>query len=84
MILFVTIMMAVFGAKPISERRPKPAAWRTHVQERPCAVGQQMAAIEKFQKTATPVEAGEPYRDAARYRCVRQKPGNPLACLKAA
>jgi|SRR5208337_3675388 len=56
-ILFATQLMGVFGAKPILEGRPKLAAWWSHVQERPSvkkALGEQMAAIEKFQKTGTP------------------------------
>jgi len=56
-ILFATQLMGAFGAKPILEGRPKLAAWWSHVQERPSvkkALGEQMAAIEKFQKTGTP------------------------------
>lgn len=56
-ILFATQLMGVFGADPIMEGRPKLAAWWSHVQERPSvkkALGEQMAAIEKFQQTGTP------------------------------
>jgi glutathione S-transferase len=56
-ILFATQLMGAFGAQPILEGRPKLAAWWSHAQERPSvkkALGEQMAAIEKFQKTGTP------------------------------
>jgi glutathione S-transferase len=56
-ILFATMMLGAFGTKPILEGRPKLAAWWSHVQERPSvkrALSEQMAAIEKFQKTGTP------------------------------
>jgi len=56
-VLFATMLMGAFGAKPILEGRPKLAAWWSHVQERPSvkkALGEQMAAIEKFQTTGTP------------------------------
>ena len=56
-ILFATQLMGALGAKPILEERPKLAAWWSHVQERPSvkkALGEQIAAIEKFQKTGTP------------------------------
>jgi glutathione S-transferase len=56
-ILFATLLMGAFGAKPILEGRPKLAAWWSHVQGRPSvkkALGEQMVAIEKFQKTGTP------------------------------
>jgi glutathione S-transferase len=55
--LFATMMLGAFGAKPILEGRPKLAAWWSHVQECPSvkrALGEQMAAVEKFQKTGTP------------------------------
>jgi glutathione S-transferase len=55
--LFATLLLGAFGAKPILEGRPRLAAWWTHVQQHPAvkkALAEQSAAIESYQKTGAP------------------------------